>query len=108
MTHVQGTEQSSDPVKVFGDIETEALGLAYGAMVFTVQAGCTTEPHSHGSEETWWIKSGSGYATVDGKRSPLPTGTRFTVAPNTVHTVTSGSAEDLTVVAFWWREASNG
>jgi quercetin dioxygenase-like cupin family protein len=108
VTHVHDAEHSSDPVTVFGEIETEALGLAYGAMVFTVRAGATTEPHSHGSEETWWIKSGSGTATVNGKDSPLPTGSRFTVPSNSVHTVTSDSDQDLTVVAFWWREASHG
>jgi mannose-6-phosphate isomerase-like protein (cupin superfamily) len=108
LTHVHVVEQPSDPVEVFGEIETEALGLAYGAMVFTVKAGATTEPHSHGSEETWWIKAGNGFATVDGKTSPLSTGNRFTVPPNAIHTVTSVANEDLTVVAFWWREAAHG
>lgn len=108
MTHAHDAEHSSDAVQIFGEIETEALGLAYGAMVFTVKAGATTDPHSHGSEETWWIKSGSGFATVGGKEFPLPTGSRLTVPSNVVHTVTSDPGRDMIVVDFWWREATHG
>ncbi|MEO7084784.1 MAG: cupin domain-containing protein [Gemmatimonadaceae bacterium] len=108
MIHTHDHAPSSDPVKVYGDIETEAAGLAYGAMVFTVDAGRTTEPHSHQSQETWWVKSGSGFASVDGKRSELATGSQFTVPANTVHTVTSNAGEALKIVSFWWREAANG
>jgi mannose-6-phosphate isomerase-like protein (cupin superfamily) len=95
--------QAADPVEVFGDIEAEALGLAYGGMVFRVKAGCSTEPHSHASEETWWVQSGHAVATVGGRDSELHPGTRLTVPPHTEHVIAAGPGEDLTVVGFWWR-----
>jgi quercetin dioxygenase-like cupin family protein len=105
VSHNHDHEGSPDPVEVFGDIETEAHGLAYGAMVFTVKAGGTTEPHSHASEETWWIRSGNAVAKFGGQDHELRPGTRISVPPNLPHTIVNGAAEDLTVVSFWWREA---
>lgn len=106
MTSVHDEVNAPEPVVVYGDIETEAQGLAYGAMVFTVERGGASHPHSHGSEETWWVRAGSGVATVSGKQTLLKTGDRFTVPASTVHHVEASNEGDLTIVAFWWREAA--
>jgi mannose-6-phosphate isomerase-like protein (cupin superfamily) len=106
VTHVHDAPPpADDPVEVFGDIETEALGLAYGGMVFRVKAGCSTEPHSHASEETWVVRSGRAVATVAGRDTELRPGTRLTIPPHAEHVIASDPGEDLTVVGFWWRES---
>lgn len=105
MTHVHDAPPAPDPVEVFGDIETEALGLAYGGMVFRVKAGCSTEPHSHASEETWVVRSGHAVATVAGRDTELHPGTRLIIPPHAVHVIANRSDQDVTVVGFWWRES---
>ncbi|WP_158620143.1 cupin domain-containing protein [Corallococcus sicarius] len=98
----------SDPTEVFGEIEAEARGLRYGAMVFTVKPGCTTEQHHHASEETWMVQEGRGSANVSGQDIGLIPGTRLTVPAGTPHTITNLSTGDLTVISFWWREVARG
>lgn len=107
MTHTHDAPPA-DPVEIFGDIEAEALGLAYGGMVFRVKAGCATEPHSHASEETWVVRSGHAVATVAGRDTELRPGSRLTIPPHTEHVIANHRDEDLTVVGFWWRESNAG
>jgi mannose-6-phosphate isomerase-like protein (cupin superfamily) len=99
---------SSDPVLISGDVEAEARGLAYGAMVFDVLGGRSTELHSHASEEIWLVREGAGRATVGDQEIELAAGTRLTVPPEVPHRVTNTSNQTLKVIAFWWREAGHG
>jgi mannose-6-phosphate isomerase-like protein (cupin superfamily) len=98
----------AEPVSIFGDIETEARGLAYGAMVFDVHPGRSTEAHSHGSEEIWLVCEGTGQATIGDRRIELAAGTRVTVPPGVPHLVANTADRPLKVIAFWWREAGHG
>jgi mannose-6-phosphate isomerase-like protein (cupin superfamily) len=98
---------SSEPVLISGDVEAEARGLAYGAMVFDVHPGRSTEPHSHASEEIWLVREGSGRATVGDQEIDLAAGTRLTVPPKVPHRVANTSDQTLKVIAFWWRDAGN-
>jgi quercetin dioxygenase-like cupin family protein len=91
--------------EIFGDIETEAQGLAYGAMVFTVKPGCTTPVHHHASEETWIVQTGDGRAQINGQNIGLIPGARICVPPGVMHSISNTSTADLTVMAFWWRRA---
>ena len=95
----------AEPVQIFGDVEAIACGLAYGAMVFDVKPGCSIAPHSHASEEIWWVREGAGRATVGGQEFDVAAGTRLTVPPDTPHLVVNTSEHNLRVMAFWWREA---
>jgi mannose-6-phosphate isomerase-like protein (cupin superfamily) len=97
-----------DPTEIFGEIEAEARGLRYGAMVFTVKPGCTTSPHHHGSEESWMVREGRGMAKVSGQDIGLIPGTRLTVPAGALHSITNTSTGDLTVISFWWREVGHG
>lgn len=97
--------QLEEPVSIFGDVEAEARGLAYGAMVFDVHPGRSTEPHSHASEEIWLVREGLGRAMVGDEEIELAAGTRVTVPPKVLHHVTNDSDQTLKVIAFWWREA---
>lgn len=100
---------SSEPVLISGDIETEACGLAYGAMVFDVHPGRSTEPHSHASEESWVVLAGTGRATVGDREIDLVAGARLTLPPRVPHRVANtSSSQTLQVIAFWWREAGHG
>jgi len=89
--------------EIHGSIETESHGLAYGAMVFTVEPGCTTPPHHHASEETWIVQEGDGQALIDGRSIGLIPGTHLSVPPGVVHSITNTSTTDLRVMSFWWR-----
>jgi quercetin dioxygenase-like cupin family protein len=89
--------------EVFGEIESAAQGLAYGAMVFTVKPSCATEPHAHASEETWIVQKGTGQAHINGDSISLVPGSRICVPPRTLHSVTNTSTADLQVMAFWWK-----
>lgn len=100
--------QLSPPVEIFGDIEAEARGFAYGAMLFEVKPGCSTEPHQHGSEETWQVRRGRGRAVIGDQEIELAAGSRLSIPPQTRHVVTNIADEDLTIVAFWWRETDHG
>jgi quercetin dioxygenase-like cupin family protein len=93
----------SEPA-VYGEIEAEAQGLAYGAMVFTVQPGCATAPHDHASEETWVVQKGTGRARINGQIIGLIPGTRLCVPPRATHAIENTSTTELGVIAFWWRE----
>ncbi|MFE2140784.1 cupin domain-containing protein [Streptomyces sp. NPDC059456] len=86
-----------------GETEARAEGLAYGAMVFRVTPGTTTEIHSHASEETWIVQAGAGHCTVDGKRTGLIAGARVIAPPHARHTITNSGSEDLVVLGFWWK-----
>ncbi|WP_164019635.1 cupin domain-containing protein [Pyxidicoccus trucidator] len=98
----------SDPTEVFGEVEAEARGLRYGAMVFTVKPGGATSPHQHASEETWLVQEGLGRAMVSGQDIGLIPGTRLTVPAGALHSITNTSTGDLTVISFWWREVVHG
>jgi quercetin dioxygenase-like cupin family protein len=89
--------------EIHGEIETEAAGLAYGAMVFTVKPGCTTPPHHHASEETWIVQQGDGRAEVNGRLIGLIPGARLSVPGGALHSITNNSTIDLRVMSFWWR-----
>lgn len=89
--------------EVYGEIETTAQGLAYGAMVFTVKPSCVTELHAHASEETWIVQKGTGQAQINGNSISLVPGSRICVAPRTLHSVANTSTADLQVMAFWWK-----
>ncbi|MET9449801.1 cupin domain-containing protein [Streptomyces cinerochromogenes] len=91
-------------VVISGEIETEQDGLAYGAMVFKVAPGTTTEPHRHASEETWAVQSGAGYCLVDGERIGLIPGSRVVAPPHSEHTITNDGSEDLVVLSMWWKK----
>jgi quercetin dioxygenase-like cupin family protein len=109
MKHLEaGGSMMSEPTEVFGEIEAEARGLLYGAMVFTVKPGCTTSPHHHASEETWMVQEGCGRAKVRDQDIGLIPGTRLSVPSGAVHSITNTSSEDLTVISFWWREVDRG
>lgn len=99
---------SSDPVLISGDVEAEARGFAYGAMVFDVHPGRSTEPHSHLSEEIWVVQEGTGRVTVGDREIDLAAGTRITLPSQVPHQVTNTSDQTLKVIAFWWREAGHG
>jgi mannose-6-phosphate isomerase-like protein (cupin superfamily) len=99
---------SSEPVLISGDVEAEARGLAYGAMVFDVHPGRSTEPHSHASEEIWLVREGTGRATVGDQEIDLVAGTRVTLPAQVPHRVANTSGQTLKVIAFWWREAGHG
>lgn len=103
MREVQTVVPTVTDAEIVGSIETEAEGLCYGAMVFTVKAGCCTEPHRHASEETWIVQEGSGRARVRDLDIGLIPGTRLTVPPDTVHSISNMSDRDLRVMSFWWR-----
>jgi mannose-6-phosphate isomerase-like protein (cupin superfamily) len=98
----------NDPVQVLGSVEAEARGFAYGAMVFTVEAGRSTEPHAHRSEETWIVREGAGRAAVGDRSVSLTPGTQLIVPADTPHSITSTSAGTLVIIAFWWRDTSDG
>lgn len=104
MSDVVIREPLVSEAEIFGDIETEALGLAYGAMVFTVKPGCTTALHHHLSEETWIVQQGEGCAQINGQRIGLIPGARVSMPPDVMHAITNTSAVDLRVLAFWWRK----
>ena len=97
------TEPTLSEPEVYGEIEAEAQGLTYGAMVFTVKPGCATEPHDHLSEETWIIQTGTGRAQISGQIIGLIPGTRVCVPPRAQHAITNTSTTDLRVMGFWWR-----
>lgn len=97
--------QTEEPVLISGDVEAEARGLAYGAMVFDVHPGRATEPHSHASEEIWLVREGTGRATVGEQEIDLAAGARITVPPRVPHWVANTSDQTLKVIAFWWRDA---
>jgi quercetin dioxygenase-like cupin family protein len=92
--------------EIDGSIETEAQGLAYGAMVFAVKPGCSSPPHRHASEETWIVLEGDGWVEVDGRSIGLFPGARFTVPPGALHWITNTSTTDLRVISFWWRQVN--
>ena len=96
----------TDPVQILEPVEAEARGLVYGAMVFTVKAGCSTEPHAHASEETWLVREGEGRAAIGDRSIGLFPGTRLSVPPGTRHAITNTCAGELVVLAFWWRGTS--
>ena len=98
----------TDPVLVSGDVEADVRGFAYGAMLFEVYPGCSTERHSHASEETWLIREGGGRARIGDQQIDLVAGNRFTIPPRVSHTITNTSEENLKVIAFWWRESEDG
>jgi mannose-6-phosphate isomerase-like protein (cupin superfamily) len=98
----------SDPVLISGDVEAEARGLAYGAMVFDVHPGRCTETHSHASEEIWLVREGTGKATVGDREIDLAAGSRLTLPSNVPHQVANTSSDEtLKVIAFWWRNAGD-
>lgn len=99
---------SPGDAEIFGTIETEAQGLAYGAMVFTVKPGCATTPHRHASEETWIVQEGDGRAQVSDREIGLIPGTRLSVPAGTLHSIINTSRRDLRVMAFWWRQVGRG
>lgn len=90
-------------VLIDGDIETEAGGLGYGAMMFTVAPGVTTESHSHASEETWIVQSGKGHCVIDGRRIGLIAGARIVAPARSVHSIANSGTDDLEVLGFWWK-----
>lgn len=103
----RAVDTAADPVLISGDIETEACGLAYGAMVFDVHPGRATEPHSHASEETWFVREGTGRATIGDQEIDLVPGSRLTLPSRVPHRVANTSNDQtLKVIAFWWRDAS--
>jgi len=105
MNDAMSNEPMLADAEIYGDIETEAQGLAYGAMVFTLKPGCTTAPHHHASEETWIIQKGDGRAQVNGQSIGLIPGARLSVPPGAIHSITNTSKTDLEVMAFWWRQS---
>jgi quercetin dioxygenase-like cupin family protein len=108
MTDAQTNALRTSDAEIAGDIEIEAAGLGYGAMVFTVKPGCCTEPHQHASEETWIVQEGTGRARVSDRDIELIPGTRLIVPPNTVHSISNASHRDLRVIAFWWKQVGHG
>jgi quercetin dioxygenase-like cupin family protein len=103
MNSITANEPTLSEPEVYGEIETTAQGLAYGAMVFTVKPSSATEPHDHASEETWIVQKGTGRAQIDGQSIGLIPGTRICVPPRALHHIANTSAADLQVMAFWWR-----
>lgn len=97
----------SDPVLISGDVEAEARGYAYGAMVFDVHPGRCTETHSHASEEIWVVREGTGKATVGDREIDLAAGSRLTLPSHVPHRVANTSDDTLQVIAFWWRNAGD-
>jgi quercetin dioxygenase-like cupin family protein len=108
MKNAMAKEPMLSEAEIYGDIETEAQGLAYGAMVFTVKPGCATAPHQHASEETWIVQEGEGQAQVNGQTIGLIAGARICVPPGAKHSITNTSSRDLRVMAFWWRAHAGG
>jgi quercetin dioxygenase-like cupin family protein len=108
MSQASPPASPAEPVLISGDIEAEARGLAYGAMVFDVHPGCATDAHSHASEEIWLVRAGTGRATVGAQEIDLAAGARLTLPPGVQHRVANTSDRTLTVIAFWWRDAGHG
>jgi quercetin dioxygenase-like cupin family protein len=100
------TPAFTDVMRILAPVEAEARGLAYGAMVFTVESGGSTPPHAHASEETWLVREGEGRAAIGDRSVGLRPGTRLSVPPGALHSITNTSAAELVVMAFWWRETS--
>ncbi|MFT2091522.1 cupin domain-containing protein [Paraglaciecola sp. 2405UD69-4] len=57
--------------------------------------------HSHSDmTEVFFIESGTGIISVNGKDIPLEAGMCITIEPNDIHELNNTSTQDLTVIYF--------
>ena len=101
MSYGTGADEARTPAEV----EATAAGVNFGSMVVVVPPGASTEGHEHHSQELWIIRTGHGEVDLAGELIELRPGAPIPIPADTFHTVHNRSDEDLTLLAFWWKDA---
>ena len=91
-------------VSTIDEIIGQSIDSSYGVITFSLDPCSSSEPHSHESEETWIVRSGTGRAVIGVDHVQLETGSRVTVPPNVEHFIVNENASRLIILSFWWRD----
>lgn len=67
---------------------------------FRLIAGTEIEPHSHDTDEFYYVLDGVGTMTVDGESGPLRAGELVRIRPNLVHSLAADQGGDIRALAF--------
>ncbi|MGO1543265.1 MAG: cupin domain-containing protein [Gulosibacter sp.] len=67
---------------------------------FRLKAGEELEPHSHNSDEFYFILSGGGTMTIDGEQAHVERGELVRIKPNLIHSISADQGEDIVAFAF--------
>lgn len=67
---------------------------------FTLAEGGSLEPHSHDSDEFYYILDGRGTMTVDGESDLLGPGELVRIRPNLIHSISADQGSDIRAIAF--------
>jgi mannose-6-phosphate isomerase-like protein (cupin superfamily) len=91
-------------VELLQELTGSSAGLSYGVIAFAIRPHSRSQQHHHESEESWIVRSGSGYAILGGQRVTLDAGKRVIVPSRVPHFLGNDQAEPLVVLGFWWRQ----
>jgi len=68
---------------------------------FEVAPGQALAPHSHNSDEFYYVLRGSGIMTIDGEDRPVGVGDLVHIPPNAVHSIAdTAGGETMRALAF--------
>lgn len=67
---------------------------------FTLVGGNSLEPHSHDSDEFYYVLEGEGTMSVDGESGLLKTGELVRIRPNLVHSLAADRGSSVRVLCF--------
>lgn len=67
---------------------------------FNLAKGGSLEPHSHDSDEFYYILDGQGTMTVDGESDVLGPGELVRIRPNLIHSISADQGSDIRAIAF--------
>ncbi len=83
------------------ELRTETMG-GYLEFIdeFTLAAGGALEPHSHDSDEFYYLLEGSGTMTVADESEVLRAGELVRIRPNLIHSIRADQGSDIRAVAF--------
>lgn len=65
-----------------------------------MREGAVLEPHSHDSDEFYYLLEGSGTMMIDGESAQVDAGELVRIAPNLVHSLRADRGSEIRMIAF--------
>ena len=82
------------------ELREEVNGYLEFVNEFTIGEGVAIEPHSHNTDEFYYVLEGNGTMVIDGERAPFGPGELVRIRPNLVHSLEADQGVPMRCFCF--------